>query len=115
MKLKDILTEEEIKDMYSEPLPKADYYPEMPSSSPYYAYRFGMGMANHKEFVENPPNKNSATIVQYTRGEEEIVADTESKLGKFGKKKLTDRGSDEPNGINTVSPVAKPKRNRYGV
>lgn len=115
MKMKELLTEEEIKDVHSSTLPGAYYYPEMPASSPYHAYRFGMGMANHEEFVENPPNKNAATIFAYSAGEEDIIAKTEKKLGKFGKKTLADKGSNEPNGTNTTSPVAKKKKNKYGV
>ena len=115
MKMKELLTEEEFKDVHSSTLPRASYYPEMPASSPYYAYRFGMGMADHTTFHPNGPSKNSAVIVQYSKGEEEIVSATEKKLGKFGKKNLADNGSNEPEGTNKNSPVAKKKKNKYGV
>jgi len=115
MKMKELLTEEEFKDVHSSTLPHASYYPEMPASSPYYAYRFGMGMADHTTFHPNKTTKNSAVIVQYSKGEEEIVAATEKKLGKFGKKTLADGGSNEPEGTNKTSPVAGKKKNKYGV
>jgi len=115
MKIRDILTEDEFKDVHSSTLPKADFYPEMPASSPYYSYRFGLGMADHTTFHPNASSKNASVIVQYSKGEEEIVAATEKKLGKFGKKNLADNGSNEPEGTHKTSPVAKKKKNKYGV
>jgi len=115
--MKDIapLLEAEFKPGVSEPMVKSDYYPDLPSSSPYMTYRFGMGMADHTTYHPNGPAKNAAVIVQYSDAEEEIVAATEKKLGKFGKKTLADKGSDEPPATNITSPVAKKKKNKYGV
>jgi len=115
MKIKDIIMEGEFRPGVSEPMVKSEYYPELPSSSPYMTYRFGMGMADHTTFHPNGPAKNSAVIVQYSDAEEEIVKATEKKLGKFGKQKLADRGSDEAPGTNTQSPVAKRKKNKHGI
>ena len=115
MKIRELLTEDEFRDVHSSTLPKADFYPEMPASSPYYAYRFGLGMADHTTFHPNASSKNASVIVQYSKGEEEIVAATEKKLGKFGKKNLADKGSNEPEGTYKTSPVAKKKKNKYGV
>lgn len=115
MKIKDLLTEDELKDVHSSTLSSAYYYPELQSSSPYNTYRFGMGMANHDEFVPNTSSKNAAVIVAYSDAEEEIIKQTEKKLGKFGKKTLADKGSNEPDDINSTSPVAKRKTNKYGV
>jgi hypothetical protein len=115
MKMKEFLTEEELKDVHSSTLPGAYYYPELQSSNPYDTYRFGMGMADHTIFHPNGPTKNAAVIVAYSDAEEEIISATEKKLGKKGKKTLADKGSKEPNGTNTTSPVAKKKKNKYGV
>jgi len=115
MKIKDVIMEGEFRPGVSEPMAKSDYYPELPSSSPYMTYRFGMGMADHTTFHPNGPAKNSAVIVQYSDAEEEIVAATEKKLGKFGKTTLADKGSDEPPGTEAQSPVATKKKNKYGV
>ena len=115
MKIRDIIMEGEFRPGVSEPMSKSEYYPELPSSSPYMTYRFGMGMADHTTFHPNGPAKNAAVIVQYSDAEEEIVAATEKKLGKFGKKTLADKGSSEAPATNTQSPVPAKKKNKYGV
>lgn len=115
MKIKDVIMEGEFRPGVSEPMVKSEYYPELPSSSPYMTYRFGMGMADHTTFHPNGPAKNSAVIVQYSEAEEEIVSATEKKLGKFGKKTLADKGSDEPPGTSVQSPVPAKKKNKYGI
>ena len=115
MRAKEFLNEGELRPGVSEPLAKTNYYPELPSSSPYMTYRFGMGMADHTTFHPNGPAKAAAIIVQYSEGEEEIVAATEKKLGKFGKQTLADEGSSEALTTNKVSPVPKNKKNKYGV
>jgi len=115
MKVRELLNEEEFKDVHSSTLPGAWAYSEMPSSNPYEIYRFSMGMANHEEFVPNSAMRDNAVIVAYSKGEEEIITKTEKKLGKRGKNSIADKGSNEPEGTNTKSPVAKKKKNKYGV
>jgi hypothetical protein len=114
MRAREFITEEELIDFHSATLPHVKAYPDMPSSNPYVAYRFGMAMADHTIKHPNGPAKNSAVIAAYTRGEEEIIRRAEMKSGHRGNI-LADKGSQEPQGANTVSPVAKPKRNRYGI
>ena len=115
MKVKEILTETEFKPGVSEPMVDSNYYKDLQSSSPYMTYRFGMGMADHTTYHPNGPAKNAAIIVRYSDAEDEIVDATEKKLGKFGKTRLADEGSDEPPQTNTQSVVPKRKKNRYGV
>lgn len=115
MKVKEILQEGEFRPGVSDPMSDSYYYKDLQASSPYMTYRFGMGMADHTTFHPNGPAKNSAVIVRYSRGEDEIVDATEKKLGKFGKTRLADEGSDEPPQTNTQSVVAKRKKNKYGV
>ena len=88
-------------------------FPTMPSSDGYQVYRFGVAMANHEE----PPYGHSSqhgVISAYTPEEEEIIHAAERATGHKGQL-LADRGSHEPKTTETQSPVAKPKRNRYGV
>jgi hypothetical protein len=89
-------------------------FPGMPSSNPYKAYRFAMAMANHKLKDESGPAENFAVISAYTDGDEEIIHDA---VKLTGEKKIiiADKGSHEPDSTNRVSPVAKIKRNKYGV
>ena len=88
-------------------------YPDMPSANPYLAYRFGMAMANHLVNSEGPSGQG-AVIVAYTPEEEEIIKGAERTTHHRGKL-LADRSSHEPSNTNLSSPVAKPKRNRFGV
>ena len=115
MKIRELLTEKELKAVHSATLPSAWAYPGMPANDPYEIYRFSMGMANHEEFVPNSAMRDSAVIAAYSKGEEEIIAKTEKKLGKKGKTTIADGGSNEPEGTNTKSTVAAKKKNKYGV
>ena len=92
----------------------AYHYPTMPSANAYEVYRFGIAMADHKTHSKYGPSSNHAVIVAYTTEEEEIIKSAESEMGHKGKL-LADRGSREPKTTETQSPVAQPKRNRYGV
>jgi len=114
MRAYEFLIEREMTPKYSDPLPKASTYPDMPSSSPYDTYRFGMGMADHTKYHENGPAKNKAVTVAYSRGEDEIIAATEKKLGQKSELLANDESKEQP-GTNTTAPVAKKKKNRYGV
>jgi hypothetical protein len=89
-------------------------FPTMPSANAYAAYRFGMAMADHTINYPEGPSSNSAVIVAYAPEEEEIIAAGTRQTGHRGKL-LADRGSREPKSTESVSPVAKPKRNKYGI
>jgi len=115
MKIKELLTEKEMKDVHSSTLPGMYAYPEMPANDPYEMYRFSMGMANHEEMVPNSAMRDSSVVAAYSQGEEEIINKTEKKLGKHGKTTIADGGSNEPEGTNSISPVAKKKKNKHGV
>ena len=114
MRAREFIIEREMSDRKSSTMPLSKYYPDMPSSDAYQAYRFGIAMADHSiNYVEGPSAQN-AVIVAYTPEEEAIIRGGELQTGHTGKL-LTDRGSEEPKTTDTISPVAKPKRNRYGV
>ena len=114
MRIKDILVERELRPGVSATMPATNYYPELPSSSPYHTYRFGMSMADHTIKHPNGPSKDSAVTVAYSEGEQEILDRAEKKYG-VRPNRLADAESAEPEGTNKNSPVAKPKRNKYGV
>jgi hypothetical protein len=71
-------------------------------------------MADHTVNYPEGPASNGAVIVAYAPEEEEIIKAGTRQTGHRGKI-LADRGSHEPDSTLTQSPVAKPKRNRYGV
>lgn len=113
MRAKEFLTEREYKDMISDPLAYTREYPGMPSSDPYLAYRFSMSMANH-EAPESGPASNHAVITTFTKEDDDIVKAAEKATGQKGKQ-LANQRMSEPKDTNTISPIAKPKRNKYGV
>jgi len=113
MRAKEFITEREMPERKSRALNPAFEFPTMPSSDGYQAYRFGVAMANHEEPPYGPTSQH-AVISAYTSEEEEIIHAAEKSTGHKGRL-IADRGSREPDSTGTHSPVAKPKRNRYGV
>jgi hypothetical protein len=107
------ITEREMSDRKSRALNTTFEFPTMPSSDGYQAYRFGVAMANHEEPPYGPTSQH-AVISAYTPEEEEIIHAAERVTGHRGRL-IADRGSREPKTTGTQSPLAKPKRNRYGV
>lgn len=89
------------------------------NNHPYLAYRFGVALAPSPDisgFDDKGPLGSDFTMIDYSDGDAEIRQAAAKRMGiKFGRG--TGRGSEElPDSIvNKVSPVATPKRNRYGV
>jgi hypothetical protein len=71
-------------------------------------------MADHTINHAEGPTSNHAVIIAYTPEEEEIIRAGTRQTGHKGKL-VADRGSNEPKTTESTSPVAKPKRNKYGV
>ncbi len=114
MRAKEFILERAFSDKKSSTMPTTFTYPEMPSADPYKVYRFAMAMANHElKHLEGPTSRN-AVIVAYSKGEEEIIKAAEKRTGHKSEM-VADRKSHEPDNTNITSPVAKPKKNRYGV
>jgi hypothetical protein len=114
MRAKEFITEREMPKPVSRAMSTSYHFPTMPSSDAYQAYRFGLAMADHKTHNKYGPAAQHAVIVAYTTEEDEIIKGAERETGHRGKL-LTDRGSRESQNTETQSPVAKSKRNRYGV
>lgn len=114
MRAKEFIVEREFATRKSDTMPNTRTYPSMPSANPYQAYRFGMAMANHEIKNATGPTNNWAVIAMYTPEEEEIVNHAEKVTGHKGTQ-VADKGSHEPDSTNVTSPVAKSKKNRYGV
>lgn len=114
MRAREFIIEREMSDRKSSTMPFSKQFPTMPSSDPYQAYRFAMAMADHTINNAEGPAEQHAVIVAYTPEEEDIIRGAEIQTGHKGRM-LTDRGSREPKTTDTISPVARPRRNRYGV
>jgi hypothetical protein len=114
MRAKEFIVERGFPERKSDVMSATYKFPTMPSSDAYQAYRFGVAMADHTiNYAEGPAAQN-AVIVAYTPEEEEIIAAGTRQTGHKGVL-IADKKSHEPDSTDTVSPVAKPKRNRYGV
>ena len=114
MRAKEFIVERSFSKRKSRPMSTTYAFPTMPSANAYAAYRFGLAMADHTINYPEGPTGNSAVIVAYTPEEEEIIKAGTRQTGHKSKL-VADRGSNEPQSTDTQSPVAKPKRNRYGV
>jgi hypothetical protein len=114
MRAKEFIIERELSDRKSDTLSTTYHFPTMPSADGYQAYRFGIAMANHEIANVEGPSAQHAVIVAYTPEEENIIQSASKKTGHKGKL-LANKGSKEPKSTNVASPVATPKRNRYGV
>ena len=114
MKAKEFIIERSFSRSKSDPISATYSFPTMPSSNPYAAYRFGLAMADHTISYAEGPASNNAVIVAYTPEEEEIIQAGSKQTGHKGKL-IADKESHEIKNVNTVSPVAKKKQNRYGV
>lgn len=80
----------------------------------YDMYRLGIALANH-EAPRHGAVSHSPTV--WVRGpeEEEMLAKAERSLGLAGTVIVPSGPSEEMPSVGIVSPVAKPKRNKYGV
>lgn len=114
MRAKEFIVERKMPARKSAPLKATYMFPDMPSSDPYQAYRFGMAMANHEMAYAEGPTEQKAVIVAYTPEEEAIIRGGERQTGHRGKL-IADRSSREPDSTGVHSPVAKPKPNKFGV
>ena len=114
MRAKEFIIERSFPKGSNEPLKATYAFPSMPSSNAYAAYRFGMAMADHTINYADGPTANSAVIVAYTPEEEAIIKAGIKQTGHNGIL-IADKASHESSSINNTSPVAKPKKNKYGV
>lgn len=89
-----------------------------PNANPYRAYRFGVALAGSPDFAKDMGTEASLgpemTMTTYTDADAEIVKGAAKKIGAKHKV-IAAPGSAENDSINTTSPVAAKKVNKYGV
>lgn len=126
MRAKEFITESgegSLQDTVAAALPSTFVIPSLPNQDPYLQYRFGVALAKAKgsaqhdvpEFAARSAWGENAIVVAYDK-ESEIMIDQALKDMTAGSKKMisTPR-SEEIKSVNISSPVAKTKRNKYGV
>lgn len=89
------------------------------NNHPYLAYRFGVALAPSPDtegVYDEGPIGSAFSMMDYTSGDK-MIRDAAAKKMGITFANGTGKGSEELSDkiINKVSPVAKPKRNRYGV
>jgi hypothetical protein len=90
--------------------------PELPGWY-YNMYRLGIHMAGSPEdqdMSKQSASANQMSLYAYTDAEQKIIDKSKKELGYKGNK-LTSNKSEEPDGTHKVSPVAKIKKNQYGI
>jgi hypothetical protein len=90
-----------------------------PGNHTYYdMYRFGVDMAgspdDYNTYDPASPIANQLVTLSYSDADQKIIDKSKKKMG-FKSKKLTPNDSKEPSDTSNTSPVAKVKRNKYGV
>jgi len=87
------------------------------NNHPYLAYRFGVALAASPDpdnMHTEGPIGSDFTMVDFSEGDTEIRKVAAKRMG-VNFDRGTGKGSEEVNTVNTVSPVNKPKKNRFGV
>lgn len=122
MRAKEFINEDvkPLRKSVKQSMPNLTSAPKLDNNNhPYLAYRFGVALAPSPDdngMYSEGPLGSYFTMVDYTDSDAEIRNAAAKKMGiKFDKG--TGKGSEElgDDVINKVSPVAKPKKNKYGV
>lgn len=94
-------------------MPHAKSYKNLDSF--YDLYRLGIAIANPNEGSEEGPINDSPAVWTTNNVENEMLSKAEKKLGVKGTTIVPKNGSKELDLTNTLSPIAKPKKNKYGI
>jgi len=94
---------------------------QLRNTDPYMQYRYGVAVAaaradkaGHIDFEQESPWAENLTQVMYAPEDEETIMLTSKMMG-VKPTRITDNASRETKSTETTSPVAKSKRNKYGV
>ena len=120
MKINEIITEVsrgKLRKGTTQALSNITSYPYLDNNShPYVAYRFGVALAKSPNDVTDNlgPVGSEFTTLGYSKEDQEIINHTRKEFGLAARQHSTE-GSVEVDSVNKTSPVAKPKKNKYGV
>jgi hypothetical protein len=83
--------------------------------NPYNLYRLGVAIASSERHPASIDHLGQEPLIlPFTDGEHTHIKHHIKKSG-YKSKKLSSSKSSEPSSVNTTSPTAKPKRNKYGI
>lgn len=117
MRIKEFIIEaDKLRRSAEAAIPDAHFYPALDNSSPYASYRYGIALAGSPDHLmdKNGPTQSKMVTAAYTEGDAEIINKANKSMGVKGKA-LTSKKSQESSTVDTGSPVAQIKRNKYGV
>ena len=110
-----------VRDRASDALPGVYVQRQLRNTDAYMQYRMGLALAaaradaaGHVKFNQESAWAENFIHVMWADEDEETIK-LASKLMGVTPSSITDKKSREPGSTDTASPVAKPKRNRYGV
>lgn len=114
-------TPEKVSDKKAGPLPGVFVQKSLRNTDPYMQYRYSMAVAASRahrdhgvDYDQESSWAENLTQVMFAPEDEETVM-LASKLMGVRPTKITDSASREPNSTQTQSPVAKAKKNKYGI
>ena len=87
----------------------------VPNENPYDLYRLGMAIAGGESNIPGVDSLGQTGMIMPFSEQEHAVIHTHIKRQGLKAEKLSTHGSEEPLQNNRVSPVAKIKRNQYGI
>jgi hypothetical protein len=121
MKINEIISEAKdrakLRKGTRESLPNVQSYPYLDNNNhPYLAYRFGVALAPSPRDVDHKegPIGSEFITIGYSDADQEIIDHARKEFG-LPVRKHSGKGSVELDSVGKTSPVAKPKRNKYGV
>lgn len=120
MRLREIIQEttKPLRRSAKAAIPDMQMFPQLDNSSIYDMYRYGIALAGSPDsetiMDHNGPAKSKMVTIAYSEGDADIINKTNKTMGVKGKA-ISDKRSHESHTVDTQSPVAKPKRNKYGV
>jgi hypothetical protein len=130
MRAREFITETQLPGIHHEQakaLPATYVIPALQNQDPYLQYRFGVAIAKAKGQIHDtdPVPKyahesawgENQIVVSFDPGVEKYIdlALKEIGLSPGDKKLISSPKSEESNTVNIISPVAKIKKNKYGV
>jgi|TARA_R110000868_G_scaffold393057_1_gene663962 hypothetical protein len=128
MRAKEFITEVKLHGTFgtmdpqvSSSLPAVIVQRELRNTDPYMQYRYGLALAGARaaqehdtQFDQESAWAENLAIITYTPEDEETIRLADKMMGVTGTK-IGKTGSRETSDVNAQSPVAKPKKNKYGV
>jgi hypothetical protein len=118
MKISDIITEDiKLRKSAVKSVPGMKTWPDLDNGNvPYLQYRFGIVVAGSPDNIVDSvgPVAGQLTTISYTDVEDEKLDAAARSMGVTPQNR-SNKSSKEVDSVNRTSPVAKRKKNKYGV